>query len=443
MLMVHHLFLDLKDKGTAIIFIKATISIIVKSSFDLRFDMNFVAADCEVILEKVLQSRNFGLVDFEIQKIGNFLGFLGEHHQIQINFKNHGKFERFSFFVKSLPIANKLQRQTQSEQGFHLKEVKIYQDIFPKLSGARTSSCDAWCPKMMFAKDDILVLEDLSLRGYKTLPFRFELKKCHIEVALTTLAKLHSRSFIYEAKNPQQKVAEDFAAILTDKSFIASNPWIQNGFQAIKKAAEKVGSFRKFQIKDEVIQKLGAFFTRIYQPENDIPKVFSHSDLWKNNLMFTFDGDLEKPTHCLLLDYQLAKYVPFPIDALMLIILNTRRNNREKDFNAYLKFYYGKLTKELSNDSIDFDKIVSYEKFLSSCDYFKLVALVYNAISLMITFIPTEVYTQMTAAEYDEFMTRDRFATVSGIMDIDEVYQECVAEAVDELIEYLSSASCG
>lgn len=406
----------------------------IMSTFSLFQVMNITGPDCEKILRKELGSSNFRLTDHEIVKIGSFLGFLGEYYQIKINYEFEGKNESSSYFAKSLP-SNEVEREIQRGNGFHAKEIKLYAEVFPKTALPN----DDWCPKFLLAKDDTLVLENLAVKGYKTLPFRFEFSDSHLEVALTTLAKFHSRSFIYEKRNPEKKIREEFSEVLFDLGFNSSNPWLQNGFRVIGQVAEKIGCFEKFDIRDELQEKLGEFFKRMYKPESDIVKVLSHSDAWKNNLMFSFDGTLEKPLHCMLLDFQIAKCIPLPIDVLLLIYLNTRRKFREKSLQLHLSFYFEKLKEELNKHTIDIEQIVGYQQFMDSCSYFNLVAIIFKSISTMVHCFPTEMFTNMTTAEYDQFMNNDRYAFVSDLMDSDVDYFERVTEAVEELVEYLAT----
>lgn len=400
---------------------------------------SITSADCEEILLKEFKKLKHRFVKFQVVKLGSFLGFLGEYYQLEIVAEICGIVQLLHYFVKSLPT-NEKEREIQIGQGFLKKEIRIYREVLNNfIDEKQVDFEDQWCPKFYLAKDDVLVLEDLASKGYKTLPFRYDFEQQHVEEALKMLARFHSRSFIHEMKNPEKTIGDEFREILLDKGFVACNPWLMHGFKVIEAVADKIKAFEMFPIKSEIQQKLNAFFTRMYEPEVDIIKILCHSDGWKNNLMFSFeDRDFERPNHCMLLDFQVAKYLPLPIDFLMLVTMNTRKGHREQMMEHYLNFYYEKLHLELAKHSIELGDKMNFEEFRESCEYFNLPALVYTAISKMITNISTEMYTKMSDKDYDDFMIHDRFQVVSQIMDSDSYYCEVITEAVEELIEYLS-----
>lgn len=394
--------------------------------------------DCEKILSKELKEQNFVVKTFKLENIGEFMGFLGEYYSLEIAADVGGYSRDFSYFMKSLPTLNPEEKQIQDEQGFHKKEIAIYQEIFEKeFDGVAVS----WCPKIFLARQDVLVLENLSTRGFKTLPFRFKFKQPHVEEALKTLARFHSCSFVYEEKNPGSKIGSKFKHILTENGFSTDNPWFHTSLNAVEMVAKTRTKYAKSHQQifvESLNKKLLEMLERLYRPSVDILKVLSHSDVWKNNLMFTFDDEgFENPNNCILLDFQLSKYLSLPIDVLMAIILNTRRSHCEEMMENYLKFYFNRLEVELARNGIDLKSKLSYRKFRESCDYFKLIAVVYNAISIMITHIPISVYAAMTIDEYESFTIRDRNAIVAKLMDEDAFYETCAVEAVEELIEYL------
>lgn len=398
--------------------------------------------DCEKILFVQLNPQKFALKGFEISKLGVFLGFLGEYFNLQIAFEVGETIRIFCYFVKSLPIGNQREREIQSEQGFHKKEVSIYRDIFKRIKTEKQSSTDQWCPRFFLSTDDVLVLEDLAVKGYQTLPFRYKFKQGHVEESLKMLARFHSCSLAYDDKNPGRNIGEDFADVLFDKNFSASNPWFQTGFRVIEAVAKFKNKLDNSTKQVEILrQKFDETFKRMKNPSFDALKALCHADGWKNNLMFKFtNDDYDEPNHCLLLDFQFTKYAAVQIDVLMLIILNTRRSHHEQMMNYYLRYYYDHLESELEKRGVMLQMKMTYEKFIKSCDYFKHIVLIYNALSIMITHIPTEIYSQMSVEEYEKFTINNRNDCVLELMNEDSDYNDCVTEAVEELLDYFFEA---
>lgn len=171
----------------------------------------------------------------------------------------------------------------------------------------------------------------------------------------------------------------------------------------------------------------------------DVLKVLTHRDVWKNNLMFKFDGvdAWEKPTHCVLLDFQTARYLPITIDVLMAIVCTTRQNHQDEYFDHYIKFYYEELCCELNKFNINLKDQMPYENFTKSCNYHKTFALVYNVIVLMITMIPREYFAGFSEDQYRDFAEGDRSKFILDFMDKEPFYEECLVEAVEAAVEFI------
>lgn len=188
------------------------------------------------------------------------------------------------------------------------------------------------------------------------------------------------------------------------------------------------------------------FYVKIFQSiENmesspsQVLKVLTHRDVWKNNLMFRFDdsaGD-EKPLHCVLLDFQTARYLPITIDVLMAIICTTTRTHQDEHFDHYVNFYWKELAKELERFGIKLESKMTLEKFINTCDYHKTFALVYNVIVLMITLIPREFFCGFTEDEYRDFAEGNRSKFVLDYMSKDESYENRLVEAVEAAVEFI------
>lgn len=403
--------------------------------------MNITKVDCEKILLKELKHLKFSITDFQVTRFGDFMGFLGDYFRIKIQAQVNGELQNFQYFMKTLPEGK--DRELQDYQGFHKKEIAIYKKVFGIISLADQ---DPWCPKYFLSKGDALVLEDLIEKGYKTLPFSYKFKQTHVEKVLKMLARFHSCSIVYEHKNPKENIGDKYAEVLVDKSFDANNLWLQNGFRAIEKLAMEVESFGsekgKFFALKSFTKKLDETFERIFNPTKtvDFIKVLAHADLWKNNLMFKFEDEksVENPIHCVLLDFQLAKYIPLQIDVLIAIIVNTKRDHYEEMMHHYLKFYYESLKQELSKHCVNLDSKITFEKFEKSCEYFKHAALVYNALVTMLIHCPVENYSRMTSEEYETFLIKNRYPMVKALMEENVTYAEEVKESIKALNIYFN-----
>ena len=168
-------------------------------------------------------------------------------------------------------------------------------------------------------------------------------------------------------------------------------------------------------------------------------KVLSHRDIWKNNLMFKFDEKFgwEKPLHCVLLDFQTARYLSITVDVMMAIICTTTSDHQDELYDHYVKFYYESLSKELTNFNIDLKSKMSFENFVKSCDYHKTFAVVYRAIILMITTIPRDFFVKFSEDEYRDFAEGNRSKFVLDYMKKDALFSEGLIDAVEAAVKFI------
>lgn len=190
-------------------------------------------------------------------------------------------------------------------------------------------------------------------------------------------------------------------------------------------------------IKESFYAKLFDSIENMESTQDDVLKVLSHRDIWKNNLMFKFGDDksFKDPIHCVLLDFQTVRYLSISIDVLMAIICTTTRNHQEKHFNHYLKFYYDHLLLELNKFGIDLNSKMTFDSFVRSCQHHKQFTLVYNVIIIMITMIQQEFFVNFTDDEYRDFAEGNRSKSILENMKQDSFYEECLLEAVEAVIE--------
>lgn len=155
--------------------------------------------------------------------------------------------------------------------------------------------------------------------------------------------------------------------------------------------------------------------------------------------MFKFNEDfgLEKPLHCVLLDFQTARHLPITIDVLMAIICTTSSEHQEKFYSDYVDFYYKELSEELKCFNINLETIMSFDDFTKSCSHHKAFALVYNVIVMMITRIPREYFSNFNEDEYRDFAEGNRSKFVLDYMSKDLLYEKCLIEAVEEVASFV------
>lgn len=187
--------------------------------------------ECEEIVRKAAKSENVKVLKAKIENFGLYLGFLGEYFRLEIEASVNDIRRDFKFFMKSLPITDRKQRKMLEDTGIFAKEVKLYETLLPDLAEF-TKNHNRWCSQAFLARNDLLILDDLSLDGYKIFPFQFKFNQAHVEVTLKALASFHSASIAYEEKHRSEgkSIKEKFSETLFETS-VMDCTWFHAGLK--------------------------------------------------------------------------------------------------------------------------------------------------------------------------------------------------------------------
>lgn len=389
-------------------------------------------SECEEIVKKATRGEeNVKRIEkVTIEQFGNFLGYLGEYYRLKIVActSEDDSLSEFQFFVKSLPIKDLRSRRSMLiNSGIFLKEVRIYKEIlsaFSEIDGNR----DFWRPTTYLLRDDLLVFDDLSLKNYKVLDDnQHDLSKKHIEAILKSFASFHACSIIFE-KNEKISIDEKFHEILFETS-VDDIPWFHAGLEVTRQVALKNALISESESEDFY----ESLFSTIKIMESNpfhIPSVLCHRDIWKNNLMFT-----SNPIHCVIIDYQTARYLPLSVDVCMVIFCSAQRDHYEKLVDHYVSTYYSLLSNKLKEFNFDINTIMSRENLIKSCEHHKNFAIVYNCLIIMLTRVPQEFFQGFEEQDFRDFGDGDRYRLVSKFMEKDSKFSELLIDAVKAVVE--------
>lgn len=325
------------------------------------------------------------------------------------------------------------------------KEAKIYSDIL----GAMPSSRIKWAPNSYYTRNDVLVLDDLSKENYQLMPPQQVFTKEHVQLVLKSLAILHANSFYLEKEVLKQPIDEVFSEFLFETSVNRTNVWFTTGVAAIQTIALKRTRFSKDPKMVKWIQDdFDPVISKIYDMCNNYPKhftkAFCHRDVWRNNLMFKFGSDsgkvnFNKPLECLLIDYQIARYMPPGMDVVMTLYMLQYIKERQVDFQDNLKYYYEQLRESMKELRMNVEDYLMYDEFLETVEYFKLLGAVIKCIFLQMTHLPDGEIDKIHAEEddYFQFIMVDRGDNLVNYIDSDDHFKKWMVESVEELLEML------
>lgn len=375
--------------------------------------------ECKKILEQSAITSE--VVDFQIIKVeGGVEGFLGEHLKLTITTAKDSQ----AYFLKSLPIFNLRKRKFLERAGIFKKEVDLY-GLLEQFSGE-------WKPRCYLARNDLIVLEDLSLKGFQTAPDRFEFNQAHVKLVLEVLASLHGSSMNFEVKSGES-IAEKYKNCLFEVSALRDNTWFVTGLKCLVSVAAEA---TKYSYALQTEEARGGFFEKLLEVTDHVQtqdfssnKAICHRDIWNKNLMFYPNS--ENPEKCVLIDFQIAGYLPPGTDLMMALVMLQRRADREMHFEENLQLYYAKLGAHLTH--LKLTKV----QLKSQCTYFHRLALVLKGIFLTMTHLPPGEMNKIHAdeAEYHRFICENRAPIVLKYLRQDKCLRDLMVETVEELFE--------
>ncbi|XP_063708333.1 uncharacterized protein LOC134836968 [Culicoides brevitarsis] len=400
--------------------------------------MKYLLSDEEVliIVKNATKSENITNVRWILkQKEGELTGFLGSYHKLRVDASIDSKPETLNFFVKTLPDGSE-QREFIERTNLFLKEAVIYSDMLDRMPDLKS------VPRSYYYRKDILVLDDLALKGYSLMPARANFPQSHVQLVLKALAEMHAACFHFEEEILKDSLENVFKEPLSEVMFISDNIWLTMGFDTIKKIALEKSKYAKDSkicklIEENFLREINKIFELLNETPEKYKKVICHRDIWRNNLMFKFDND-GNPQDCILVDFQQVRYMPPAADVLFALHCLQRMNDRKKYYLENLKFYHECLTSSLQKYHLNVDKFLSFGNLVDSCEHYRLFGALIKAIYIQTTYFPTEEMAKLRndGDNYRKFITEDRSILLTFI-ETDKVFRDWMLEAVEELVEML------
>lgn len=90
-------------------------------------------------------------------------------------------------------------------------------------------------PKCFLAREDLLVLEDLNLSGFKHLVHRTRFDRPLVECVLRSVATLHADSIGYEKKIQPKTIGDAFGIYSEEFAISLDKQWFQMGLEVSRK----------------------------------------------------------------------------------------------------------------------------------------------------------------------------------------------------------------
>ncbi|GBP86681.1 hypothetical protein EVAR_103625_1 [Eumeta japonica] len=218
--------------------------------------------------------------------------------------------------------------------------------------------------------DKVILLEDLSVKGYQMCRLGKSLDLAHATLALEQLACLHAASFVLQSVHPDR-----FESLLREcEKFERRFEFVDYLEPSLSFASENVDcdefqnvlkKFRSFDFKEKV--------RYILNGHNYKYSVITHGDMWVNNLLFQYEG--EKPTAVTLLDYQISSYSSPLCDLYFMLFLAVDEATRDGHFVDLVNTYERALRRQIAELGQDPERIYPKEQFQKDLRIFSYIGM--------------------------------------------------------------------
>lgn len=387
-----------------------------------RYENPLTKQDIEIIVEKSIGHQinilNYYLAPYSDQ----VLGFLGAHRNliIEISRDESQTTETFTYFVKSVPYNIERRAKFIEDGKIFEKESRFYNLIMPEL--LKSSKDKSWAAQCYLVKNDVLVFENLKFKNY-ALKEKF-LDVSSLKAALSSIAKLHGASLLTE-KRLGKSFLELYPESIREIVFTRDGPFAHGiglGIDTATKIAKNLG------LNFKVVAKVCDLIFEKMVPSKTRKNVINHGDVWLNNFMF--NGD-----ECVLVDFQLTRYVPAMTDVAQLIYYNARRELREKCEIDLLKYYHEVLCKVLTDGG---EMILPrFEDIVEEYEEMRIIGIITICLYFPMNQVDGKTLAEMSKnpERLDRLMAKDRANVVFELMEENQGYRELIEATITELVE--------
>ncbi|XP_061398993.1 uncharacterized protein LOC133334678 [Musca vetustissima] len=392
---------------------------------------------------------HLNVIRYQLQPISDSpSGFFGHHRflvvDVQVaNTAEDGhetiNFNRIRFFIKAAPVENVSRMDYLEEFGVYKKEIMVYRDVLPALQ----KIFPGVAPKCYYADNNLLVFEELQQMGHKMAAGRDGLLDYeHLQSAVKTLARLHAASMAFEYQH-NVKINEIYPLATKEDAYPENLPTTHVRYQNFVNGLEVFGELIKQMPKyekhvDYILANLKSKMSIIFQlaqPSKEFRNVFSHGDLWANNMMYKLSDD--NSLECRLVDFQLSRYAPPMLDLITLLTIPTSREFRSKYLMQLLQDYYGFLREFLKLKHLDIEELLSPAEFWHTFELYRICGLIESCFFCHFIILPVELTQCLTATTegFSDFFARKRVEICLKVFHTDEIYRRRLTDMLEDLVD--------
>nr|XP_018898298.1 PREDICTED: uncharacterized protein LOC109031306 [Bemisia tabaci]XP_018898299.1 PREDICTED: uncharacterized protein LOC109031306 [Bemisia tabaci] len=205
-------------------------------------------------------------------------------------------------------------------------------------------------------EDNIIIMKDLTPKGFKLSADRLYLNQKHVELVLDAIGKYHGLTLKAQSDNPEKfkeltsQIKPTFVSGIADVMFPK-----EVNLAALLRGIEPLKNDGAYQDKlaDLLAHCDNASFKwlgKATQDRSGPVNVIAHGDFHRSNVLFKYDSNGE-PVQAALFDFATIRLCSPAIDTSVFLFINVPADIRKAQWTNFLRRYYDALCSPITGDA--------------------------------------------------------------------------------------------
>lgn len=229
------------------------------------------------------------------------------------------------------------------------KEALIYSTVIPSLIAMHQDDPLTVFPVSYYVSNDLIALEDLTSRGYRTGDHTAGLDAEHCKLVFAELGRFHAAA--YALKNSDSAHAVNSLSEASREIQFTKERSSLYDKQFADLASSTIDIIRKTPETSCYAKQIEGILNNTYHhmltflKQREFFSTLTHGDLWTKNIMFSYSED--KPISVKFLDFQTCRYGSPALDINYFLYTSTTARVRDQHMDDFMRTYHRSLSRSL------------------------------------------------------------------------------------------------